>query len=124
MVMNLGSPIELFILSVFVGVGAYLGQELVGGFSGSLLGGSVGLLMRIAVGLLVGRWPPCDCGNAELELFDFVERAPGRWAWKCQKCGKSYDLQGRDWLEILEDDTRVLRMRQGLIGTWKPVKNG
>jgi hypothetical protein len=123
MIMNLGNPIQLLLFMLFVGLGAYLGQELIGGYGGTLLGALLGVLARIAVGLLVGKWPPCACGNDEIGLFDLVERAPGQTAWKCQKCGKSYNLRGRDWIEILDDDTRVRRMRQGLLGAWKPVND-
>jgi hypothetical protein len=119
--MNLGNTVDLFLLVIFVGPGAYLGHELIGGYGGAAAGAAVGVLARIALGLLAGRWPPCACGNAEIGRFDLVERAPGERAWKCQPCGKSYIAKRRDWIEILEDGTRVPRMRQGLLGTWKRV---
>ncbi len=123
MIMNLGNPIQLLLFMFFVGAGAYLGQELVGGFSGVALGALVGVFARLALGLLAGGWPPCSCGNDEVARFDLVERTPDQWLWKCQQCGKSYDLKRRDWFEILEDGTPVLRMRQQLRGSWKRVKD-
>src|SRR5262245_12851171 len=119
--MNLGNTVDLFLLVIFVAPGAYLGQALVGGYGGAIVGAVFGILARIAVGLLAGRWPPCACGNAEVGRFDLIERTAGQRAWKCQSCGKSYVLQRRDWVEVLEDDTRVTRLRRGRLKGWKRV---
>ena len=123
--MNLGNPIQLFLLAVFVGVGAYLGEQQLGGLPGAALGGAAGVIVRIAVGLLVDRldpWPACRCGNAEEGQFDFVEHTPAHYVWKCRRCGKSYERRRRQWFEVLENDERILTMQQGPLGTWKQVE--
>jgi hypothetical protein len=121
MIPNLGNSIQLFVFMFFIGLGSYLGQQLIGGNLGAVLGAAVGILARYALGFLTGGWPPCSCGNDEVGRFDLVERPSGLNVWKCQQCGASYTLQRREWVEVLEDDTRVPRLRQGLLGRWKAI---
>src|SRR5262245_22214360 len=117
--MNLGNPIQLLLFMAFVGAGSWLGQELIGGWTGAALGGVIGVFARMALGLLAGDWPTCSCGNNEVSGFDLVELTPGQRVWKCQQCGKSYELKRREWREILDDGTPVPRLRQNRLGKWK-----
>ena len=55
--MNPGSPIELVLLAVFVGVGSYFGVQQLGGLSGAAL----------------GEWPEPLCGS---RLDYFCEQEP------------------------------------------------
>jgi hypothetical protein len=119
--MNLGNVIQLILFMGFVGCGAYAGQELVGGMSGLLLGAAAGFTARLGVGFLAGHWPPCECGADDVSGFDLVERAGRSPVWKCRQCGRSWILQRRDWIEVLEDDSQVRRMRQRILGRWKRV---
>jgi hypothetical protein len=105
--MNLGSPIELLLLAVFIGAGAYLGEQHLGGAAGAAVGGLLGALVRVVLGIsihLLDRWPACSCGNDREDRFEFVEHATARFAWKCRECGKLY------------------QRGQGFRGTWKPVQ--
>jgi hypothetical protein len=116
--MNLGNVIQLLLLMMFVGAGASLGQFL-GGTAGAVVGGVAGVGLRLAVGVIANRIPvpSCSCGN-DLD-FDIAERAPREFAYKCRPCGKSYELRKQLWSEILDDGTRVPRMRRGFLGIWK-----
>jgi hypothetical protein len=117
--MNLGNVLELFLFVVFVGAGAALGQKFVGGTGGLILGAAVGVLVRIGLGLLAGDWPPCACGNAEVSRFDLDQRTPDQSVWVCQQCRRSYELNGRDWIEVFADGARVPRLHQGYLGKWR-----
>lgn len=118
--MNLGSPIELLLLAIFVGGGAVVG-EMIGGSVGTVIGGVMGFLLRYGFGRLVDRLPlpGCSCGADWPEGFDISDPLRGQPRYACRKCGKTYEFQGRFWSERLPSGTVFPRMRRNFLGFWK-----
>jgi hypothetical protein len=117
---NLGSPIELFLLAMFVGGGAFAG-DAIGGIPGAVIGGVTGFVVRLGLGILIDRLalPSCSCGSETPHGFDVDERAPAEFDYRCRRCGKAYELSRGLWSERLDDGTVTPRMRRGFLGVWR-----
>ena len=116
--------IELFLLLVFIGGGAFFGGNLVG-WLGVPLGAGLGFALLLALSWWAREgypWPGCRCGASGREAFQLVEHSQHYMVHRCRRCGLLYLMQRtRRWDEVLPKGSLRPYMRRGFLGSWKVV---
>jgi hypothetical protein len=119
---NPGNLIGLTILLGFTGCGSWAGYAMAGNrgaFAGAIAGALVwfGLAVKSVRNLV----PPCVCGDTSNATYEVLKPEPRLTRFRCQSCGRTYQIHRGLWSALGDDGTLVPMMRRRRGGAWMPI---